>query len=83
MEQAAERFGFFLEAFKYGTPPHGGVGIGLERLSMVLAGTDNIRDVVAFPTTNSSMDLMSESPNTVDRKLLDILGIEITGKDSE
>ena len=83
MEQAKERFGFFLEAFKYGTPPHGGVGIGLERLSMVLAGTDNIRDVVAFPTTNSSMDLMSESPNTVDKKLLDILGIEISKKDSE
>ena len=49
---------------------------------MVLAGTDNIRDVVAFPTTNSSMDLMSESPNTVEKKLLDVLGIEISKKDS-
>ncbi len=77
MEQAKARFGFFLEAFKYGTPPHGGVGIGLERLTMVLAGTENIRDVVAFPTTNSSMDLMSESPNVVDKAQLDILGIEI------
>ena len=82
MEQAREKFGFFLDAFQYGTPPHGGVGIGLERLTMVLAGTDNIRDVVAFPTTNSSMDLMSESPNTVDKKLLDVLGIEISKKDS-
>ncbi len=77
MEKARERFGFFLDAFRYGTPPHGGVGIGLERLTMVLAGTDNIRDVVAFPTTNSSLDLMSESPNVVDQAQLDILGISI------
>lgn len=77
MDEAKARFGFFLDAFQYGTPPHGGVGIGLERLIMVLAGTDNIRDVVAFPTTNSSLDLMSESPNLVDDSLLDILGIEV------
>ncbi len=80
MEQAKERFGFFLDAFKYGTPPHGGVGIGLERLTMVLAGTDNIRDVVAFPTTASSLDLMSEAPNVVDDKQLDVLGIQIKEK---
>ena len=80
MEQAKERFGFFLDAFKFGTPPHGGVGIGLERLTMVLAGTDNIRDVVAFPTTNSSLDLMSESPNVVDQAQLDVLGIEVSEK---
>jgi aspartyl-tRNA synthetase len=83
MEKAKERFGFFLDAFKYGTPPHGGVGIGLERLTMVLAGTDNIRDVVAFPTTNSSLDLMSEAPGTVDPEQLSVLGIEISKKDSE
>ena len=83
MESARQRFGFFLDAFRYGTPPHGGVGIGLERLVMVLAGTDNIRDVVAFPTTNSSFDMMSEAPNVVDKAQLDILGIEITKKDSE
>lgn len=77
MEKAKERFGFFLDAFQYGTPPHGGVGIGLERLTMVLAGTDNIRDVVAFPTTNSSLDLMSEAPGTVDDEQLQVLGIEI------
>lgn len=77
MEEARRKFGFFLDAFKYGTPPHGGVGIGLERLTMVLAGTDNIRDVVAFPTTNSSLDLMSESPNVVDQEQLDVLGIAI------
>ena len=78
LEDAKARFGFFLDSFRYGTPPHGGVGIGLERLIMVLAGTDNIRDVVAFPTTNSSFDLMSEAPNVVDKKQLDILGIEIS-----
>ena len=83
MEAARQRFGFFLDAFRYGTPPHGGVGIGLERLVMVLAGTDNIRDVVAFPTTNSSFDMMSEAPNVVDKAQLDILGIEITKKDNE
>lgn len=82
MEEAKARFGFFLDAFRYGTPPHGGVGIGLERLTMVLAGTDNIRDVVAFPTTNSSMDLMSESPNVVDQAQLDVLGIAIADKDT-
>ncbi len=81
-EKAKERFGFFLDAFKYGTPPHGGVGIGLERLTMVLAGTDNIRDVVAFPTTNSSLDLMSEAPGTVDESQLDILGIEVSKKEA-
>ena len=75
MEEAHEKFGFFLEAFKYGTPPHGGVGIGLERLIMILSGTDNIRDVVAFPKTASASDLMSEAPNLVDEKQLKELGI--------
>ena len=75
MEEAHEKFGFFLEAFKYGTPPHGGVGIGLERLIMILSGTDNIRDVVAFPKTASASDLMSEAPNLVDEKQLRELGI--------
>ncbi|MBR2068098.1 MAG: aspartate--tRNA ligase, partial [Solobacterium sp.] len=77
MEQAKERFGFFLDAFRYGTPPHGGVGIGLERLVMVLCQTENIRDVVAFPTTNSALDLMSEAPNVVDEEQLEVLGIEL------
>lgn len=83
LEQAKKRFGFFLDSFRYGTPPHGGVGIGLERLIMVLAGTDNIRDVVAFPTTNSSFDLMSEAPNVVDNKQLEVLGIEISKQEQE
>lgn len=77
MEEAKTKFGFFLDAFHFGTPPHGGVGIGLERLIMILAGTDNIRDVVAFPKTASASDLMSEAPNIVDKKQLKELGIEL------
>lgn len=83
MAQAKEKFGFFLEAFTYGAPPHGGVGIGLERLTMVLADTDNIRDVVAFPTTNSSLSLMDEAPGSVDQKQLAVLGISIKGKEKK
>lgn len=76
-EEAKEKFGFFLEAFKYGAPPHGGVGIGLERLVMLLADTDNIRDVVAFPKTASAACLMSEAPNIVSDKQLKDLGIAL------
>lgn len=76
-EEAKERFGFFLEAFKYGAPPHCGVGIGLERLVMILCGTDNIRDVVAFPKTASAQDLMNEAPGTVTEKQLKELGIKL------
>ena len=68
-------------AAQAGIAPYGGVGIGLERLTMILAGTDNIRDVVAFPTTNSSLDLMSEAPGTVDKEQLDVLGIEISARE--
>lgn len=80
MEEAKEKFGFFIDAFRYGTPPHGGVGIGLERLIMILAGTDNIRDVVAFPKTASAACLMSEAPNTVDEKQLRELHIQLANK---
>ena len=76
-EEAKQKFGFFLDAFKYGAPPHGGVGIGLERLIMILADTDNIRDVVAFPKTASASCLMSEAPNIVDEKQLNELGIKL------
>ncbi len=76
-EQAQDKFGFFLEAFEYGAPPHLGVGIGVERLIMILCGTDNIKDVVAFPKTASAMCLMSEAPNTVDPAQLDDLKIKI------
>lgn len=77
MVEAHEKFGFFLDAFQYGTPPHGGVGIGLERLIMLLAHTDNIRDVVAFPKTARAADLMSEAPSPVDEQQLTDLQLMI------
>ena len=77
LEEAKEKFGFFLEAFQYGAPPHCGVGIGIDRLIMILAGTDNIRDVVAFPKTANATCLMSSCPSKVDQKQLDALGIKI------
>lgn len=77
LEEAHNKFGFFMDAFQYGTPPHGGVGIGLERLVMILAGTDNIRDVVAFPKTASASDLMSEAPSPVYEGQLEELHLSI------
>ena len=76
-EEAERKFGFFLEAFKYGAPPHCGVGIGLERLIMILCDTENIRDVVAFPKTQSASCLMSNAPGKVDKKELDVLSIDV------
>lgn len=77
-EDINEKFGFFVEALKYGTPPHGGLALGLDRLTMLLTGTENIRDVIAFPKTASASCLMSECPNTVEEKQLKELGISIT-----
>jgi aspartyl-tRNA synthetase len=65
-ETARERFGFFLDALEYGTPPHGGFAAGIERMCMVLCGTENIRDVMAFPKTASATDLMLDAPGPVD-----------------
>ncbi len=76
-ETAKERFGFFVEALQYGTPPHGGFAAGIERIVMILQGTDNIRDVVAFPKTASAQDLMMDSPGDVDENQLKELGIKI------
>ena len=76
-EEAYEKFGFLIDAFKYGTPPHGGFALGLDRLVMLLTNTNNIRDVIAFPKTASASCLMSEAPNTVSVNQLNDLGIAI------
>ena len=69
------KFGFFVEAFKYGAPPHGGLAFGLDRLAMLLCGTDNIKDVIAFPKVQTASCLMSEAPSTVDEKQLKELNL--------
>lgn len=79
-EQAKERFGFLLDAFKYGTPPHGGLAFGLDRLVMLLAKTDNIKDVIAFPKVQTASDLMTNAPDIVDDKQLEELFIKTVGK---
>jgi aspartyl-tRNA synthetase len=79
-ETARERFGFFLDALEFGTPPHGGIASGIERTLMVLANTENIRDVMAFPKTASAADLMIDAPGEVDPHMLEDLHIKIAGE---
>ena len=76
-EQAWEKFGYLLEAFQYGTPPHGGMAYGLDRLVMLLAGKDSIRDVIAFPKVQNASELMTSAPDVVDQKQLDELGLKL------
>ena len=79
-EEAREQFGFLLDAFEYGTPPHGGIAFGLDRIVMLLSGSTNLRDTIAFPKTASASCLLTEAPSTVDTTQLNELGISINAK---
>ncbi|MCH5163357.1 MAG: Asp-tRNA(Asn)/Glu-tRNA(Gln) amidotransferase GatCAB subunit C, partial [Clostridiales bacterium] len=79
-EQIEERFGFFVNAFKYGAPPHGGLAFGLDRLVMMLAGTDNIKDVITFPKIQNASDVMTQAPAPVEKKQTDELGLKVVEK---
>ena len=76
-DEAEEKFGFLMDAFKYGAPPHGGMAFGFDRIVMLLAGSNQIRDVIAFPKTTSATSLMDNSPSNVDKTQLDELGLDI------
>ena len=77
-EEIEAKFGFLVDAYKYGAAPHGGMGIGLDRLAMIMCGADSLRDVTAFPKVQNASELMSACPATVDKDSLDILGIAVT-----
>ena len=76
-EEAAEKFGFLVDAYRYGAPPHGGMGIGLDRLTMIMCGCDSLRDVIAFPKVSNSGELMSGAPSRIDEKQLSDLSIAV------
>ncbi len=82
-EEATEQFGFLLEAFEYGTPPHGGIAFGLDRLVMLLAGRTNLRDTIAFPKTASASDMLTEAPSAVSSAQLEELNLSVTIQNSE
>ncbi|MBQ1552024.1 MAG: Asp-tRNA(Asn)/Glu-tRNA(Gln) amidotransferase GatCAB subunit C, partial [Clostridia bacterium] len=76
-EEAQEKFGYLLNAFRFGPPPHGGMGLGLDRLVMQMLGADSLRDVIAFPKLKDATEAMTECPSPVDKEQLDILGISV------
>ncbi|MDE5577197.1 MAG: aspartate--tRNA ligase [Oscillospiraceae bacterium] len=80
-EEIEAKFGFLVEAYKYGAAPHGGMGIGLDRLAMIMCGADSLRDVTAFPKVQNASELMSACPSPVDKDSLDVLGIAVTAKE--
>ena len=77
-EEAKERFGFFLDALEYGTPPHGGIALGLDRIVMILAGASSLREVIAFPKTAKAIDLMVDAPTPVSDQQMRELHLKMT-----
>lgn len=82
-EEATEQFGFLLEALEFGTPPHGGIALGLDRIIMILAGRNNLRDTIAFPKTGSAADPLTNAPSEVSQAQLAELALAVEAKKAE